>query len=520
MYDEEITEDERKTCPLLWCRTVFKDQESMLQHVWNCQHLSKGLYWCFHCQKPERVGKFQCKRCQGLPTRVDRVASVARRIFSKLGPKPHRHEQPSSAAAQTDKTLDDVAEALELSKLVSYPNEKRAFVEAGPVNWIQQDAQELPNTFIIPELDSTLATATDAFPYPNMPEMMGSEPPTELGNGTEWTDNFYAENWDDVDVPQAEVPKPRWKSPKLAIDTSVFPAISETYEKEVPTYQSDWTITPDTDIVSPLSPSGGSKQFATLDLSPTDSIASGKSFFSDSGYSSASWAFSANGSLSRNSSVESRKGKEKALDQIPEEWTQEPLCAHPIALPSPPNVQSLSRNSSNASHSASRCTENPTTPAESSTSIVKSFSDVLDEGIKHTKSRLQQMPASPIVLELLTMSRTSMVSIGLDVLAGILEGRGPGSISQVFAFAHVACAASIAIYGEEAKVHTQTWFSDSLAWVPERQRPMYLQIAKSIWEPFGYSGLAEPALVPVTPARRNSVLSACQHFLNGKDNVS
>ena len=59
----------------------------MLKHVYTCEYLSKGLYWCFHCQKPERVGKFQCKRCQGSPSTADRITTVAKKLFSGLGVK-------------------------------------------------------------------------------------------------------------------------------------------------------------------------------------------------------------------------------------------------------------------------------------------------------------------------------------------------------------------------------------------------------------------------------------------------
>lgn len=48
-----IPPDERKTCPLLWCRKQFPDQESMLKHVWECKSLSREVFWCCKCLRPE-----------------------------------------------------------------------------------------------------------------------------------------------------------------------------------------------------------------------------------------------------------------------------------------------------------------------------------------------------------------------------------------------------------------------------------------------------------------------------------
>lgn len=41
-------------CPLLWCRTSFKDLASVINHVSSCPWLTDAWYWCPVCCRPER----------------------------------------------------------------------------------------------------------------------------------------------------------------------------------------------------------------------------------------------------------------------------------------------------------------------------------------------------------------------------------------------------------------------------------------------------------------------------------
>ncbi|CAG8972051.1 hypothetical protein HYALB_00004915 [Hymenoscyphus albidus] len=114
------------------------------------------------------------------------------------------------------------------------------------------------------------------------------------------------------------------------------------------------------------------------------------------------------------------------------------------------------------------------------------------------------------------MSRTSMVSIGLEALAGIIEGRNSTAIVQAFAFTHIAYAFSILI-DDEIKVHTQEWFQDSLSWVSdlgsERQRTSYAHIARALWQPL--NPLTERIFPRLFPAGdENRLLLVCRRFLD------
>ncbi|RDL41012.1 uncharacterized protein BP5553_00991 [Venustampulla echinocandica] len=533
--DEPITEDERRTCPLLWCRSVFKDQEAMLQHVWNCEHLSKGLYWCFQCQKPERVGNFQCKRCQGLPSRTDRLATVARRIFSKLGSKNHRIQR--SPPAEPEMSLAKVPEA---SKAQQQQHDRMsAICDAGPVGgWGQQFAMpEQTNAMDHSDTAGDWTTDFQELPDTQICEMNGSAHPIELSADQDrWVDNDYSNSqgsWYNQKSPARDsnpvsgvANRPETILPRL--NTQSLPSQGQDFPSE---YPSGWSEGPLVDtIVSPLSTVG---HFTSPfhEISPTDTEASGRSFFTDSGYTSGtigSCATSPPESFELNPGFNEPRGKKRSRDY--DMAFEEPSLEHTALTVM--TMQSMSTSSSidqkiaestSSSHSPSRCpsTKKPKMQSpywSSAISLVQSFSDVLDAHISHTKEILRSLPSTPITTELLAMSRSSMVCIGLEALLGIIEGRNPTAIVQAFAFTHISFAFAIAIDHDEIKVHTQEWFRDSLSWVAGlgsiRQRNRYVHIAKAVWQPV--DSLREsclPGLFSMVD-KENRLVLACKRFLD------
>ena len=58
--DPDIDEDERRMCPLIWCRKTFDSKESVVSHVFECPRLSNAWYWCPYHRRPERY--LECNR--------------------------------------------------------------------------------------------------------------------------------------------------------------------------------------------------------------------------------------------------------------------------------------------------------------------------------------------------------------------------------------------------------------------------------------------------------------------------
>ncbi|KAL6884251.1 hypothetical protein HDV57DRAFT_516674 [Trichoderma longibrachiatum] len=88
---QKMTPEERRECPLLRCRKRFPNHELMLQHLYSCDHLAGGEYWCYDCERPEQLSDVKCRRCLGHPSKRRKIITMAKSFFSSLGHKPRSH---------------------------------------------------------------------------------------------------------------------------------------------------------------------------------------------------------------------------------------------------------------------------------------------------------------------------------------------------------------------------------------------------------------------------------------------
>ncbi|CAG8972052.1 hypothetical protein HYALB_00004916 [Hymenoscyphus albidus] len=385
--DEPITQEERRTCPLLWCRAVFEDQEAMLQHVWDCEHLAKGLYWCFHCQKPERVGSFQCRRCQGTPSKTDRIATVAKRIFSKLGSKHHKTPKVPQPQPEPDMT---VAKYPEISETLENHPDFPTMYDAGPGG--DYSSQELSRTA------GTSRSASDwaarELPDTQICEMIGSECPLELSNGAEesWLPQSYQVNqdsWFTPDIPLASNnsnPEKPWSLDLLPPLNTQLPRPNQGRVSSQD-YNDDWTDEPmSATLVSPLDVDGRDDRFASLfqEISPTDTELSGISFLTDSGYTSATvsstWSSSSMANFELHPGFNEPRGKKRYRDEIEQTHSINAIVSRNSSTRSTNSVSPEETEVVEAenTHSPSRCpsTKKPKIVSpywESASTLVQSF---------------------------------------------------------------------------------------------------------------------------------------------------
>lgn len=528
-----MTDVERRTCPLLWCREVFPSEEVMLKHVYTCEYLSKGLYWCFHCQKPERVGKFQCKRCQGNPSTADRLTTAARNFFSGLGVM-------KSATSQAPTGYPNVASRRD-SKCSASPS-KAECAQLQDIEMDHEDCQqsELPNSTIsemeaenVFELSADWAMSSQELPDSALVEMTGSEfgPISSSNYPNEKTSHYpWDLQVDNVTPDSLYATNPRRPSQPipLRLDTCVAEL-----QRQHPS-RSDMST-----ILSPLSPSDriGSGIFT---VSPTDTVVSSKSMFSSSDCSSAttisSWDESSN-SLGWEKDVNcSDRTLAASLGRFPSNASEKLLRDGPSS-PSMPQIMpatlsdtihrypSNSSNSSSASHSAKRCTmskERPTISAQWSCpkDLVKALLEVLEEHTEHSRQALIKIPPNSNTAELLALSTHSIRSIGFEVLERLLEGRKPSSLVHIFAFTNVAYSMAVAADRDSSKVRSEQWFEHCLSWstlLPsERDKRRYEQIACAIWQPQTTSHAASNSSIIDDMRRDNTLFAACKHFLDRK----
>jgi hypothetical protein len=505
----------------------------MLKHVYTCEYLSKGLYWCFHCQKPERVGKFQCKRCQGSPSTADRITTVAKKLFSGLGVKKAMGEHSAPA---TYRKVNSPGEPGSLAS--SSKSEKCAQLHQTEEDHGDCDYLELPNTSIfemeaenISELSAEWAIQSQELPDSSVAEMTGSEfapisssvYPDEKSSHDSWGLSMCH-----VTPSATYVTNPRRPSQpiSLRLDTCMTDPLRQRHSP------SDMSA-----ILSPLSPSDriGSGIFT---VSPTDSVVSGKSIFSNSGCSSAttvsSWDESSN-SLGWGKDDCNSKAFAASLGRFPSNASEKLLRDGPSSpnmpqiLPAtlPDTVQRHPSNSSvsSATHSANRCTisekrQTVSTQWSNPKDLVKSLSEVLEEHIEHSRQALRKIPSNSNTTELLALSTSSIRSIGFEVLERLLEGRNPSSLVHIFAFTNVAYSMTVAADRVASKVQTEQWFQHCLSWSTllssERDKRRYEQIACAIWKPQSATNSQSGLSLLNSIERENKLVAACKHFLDRK----
>ena len=528
-----IAELELRRCPLLWCRTIFETQEEMLKHVYNCEHLAKGLYWCCHCQKAEKVGKDQCKKCQGLPSRTHRLASVAKRIFSMLGTKGRR---------------EDVFHAEPVDVIPFFQRPEPVFEEDFDTqngNWHSPDHQ--PTYARVPEM-----------PDNSLSEMTGSCQLVELGPASSgWSAGPHCAQYRQLvspslsaglrESPQADTVHPGNADADFDAhaprpyrrDTLQYEFSTESFDlprsaNHMAPINLNRTIDPDTVSVSPNS---------------ERSCESFDSYVNDSGYTSATTQPSRNSSedsIERNSGCTHDQGLAEKLTSGP--IFEEPECLDDVDATDPGATPSMSRNLPviwdvsrlesdvasdvpNAVHVAGDCAlaeeHGDFSPYWSdANSLVQTFAEVLDEHVFHSKTTLKNMQANAEIRELLAMSTSSISVIGLDVIEGILKGRLPVKVVPIFAFTSVAYAFAIVVHDDPSIVQRNLWFKDALAWkeiLPSgKQRETYEQIAAALWQPHEVSASGgvpsqESREEPVIEdSNANQLLSSCKHFLDCK----
>ena len=535
----------------------------MLKHVWECEHLSKGLYWCFHCQKPERVGKFQCKRCQGLPSKTDRLTTVAKRIFSKLGTKHHRDEFSASGShlgGMTSLALSKIPESRESEV---YPEaqgtfDHEEFPPYEPMSELPNNCiSEMENTSIMPEMGTNWNISPQELQKPQVSDEKSFDPSPAIYSdmGTNSSNHAFSESHPPWSPSSFESQVPAQKSPgrsvpALALNTrDIYQPQSSRHRYGNIGALSDEPMS--ATVISPLSAADGfysgmlGMSARNFEISPTDSETTYNSLFTnDSGYSSAT----IDSAISATSMSFDRVWDTLDMTKKPDYHVfpvtsginmgngaglmlppSQPSSAMPSAVPS--------RSSSNSSnHSANRCTALVKRKTLSphwtdSKTLVESFVEVLNEHLEHSRAALKQLPSSATIKELLAMSSASIISIGFDVLRGLLEKRNPTAIISIFAFAHVAYASAIAVDDKSSKVRTDEWFQDSLVWLSglssERQRMSYTLIVQAIWKPQdlvemgGFVdlsrvvGRAQPSV-----ESENRLVKACKHFLDSKSYIS
>lgn len=131
-------------------------------------------------------------------------------------------------------------------------------------------------------------------------------------------------------------------------------------------------------------------------------------------------------------------------------------------------------------------------------------------------------------MDLLDLSPSLILSIGLDAVTEIPKGQCPSTYMALFSFTHLAYAAfvTIAVKKDIKDVDVEKLFLDAMV-LGERlacgeQRQTYGEIARAIWKPASLVNLGERLDVsePHVDISKNGLAMVCKQFLDGKRRIS
>lgn len=566
-----MTPEEKRECPLLRCRRRFPNHELMLQHLYECEQLARGEYWCYECERVEHFNDSKCKRCLGHPSRRKRIISMAKNLFSSLGPK-----SKTSTLIDLDLDLDDDPPPPSYDAVL-VPSQVE--LQANEIHEI--DSLELPLTTILEDEDE----AADPGPPPLARPAATLLHRAELESAPTLTDSLLS--WgssqptiDPSNLLEKRGPFRSSERPALQVFTSGL----EHYRAQAK--RRSKMLAPSSSVRSTASTAStnstnSTSSTASYNISPMSSWsgawAKGPGFASTL-TSPADGSLSPGGLLSTNPFTTSCKAvfdddvvvdKDASdpfllelpadipmLDALPStDPIHDPLHDHltlyqsvlsttdPLLPPEPPSTEAKTTLTENLLM-ASEMSGLHSGPAAGSytkpQSLVGTTWDALKTHVTATMEKLQHTSKSHLVTQLRNMSTSSIAVSGLEVLNEILQGNQPTVPVKLLCFIHLVFSFSLVVHEQDAPHRWKDLFCQAIsygAWLSREDRQAYIHVVNILWQPANMtqtevvnllrakvasSGSAGPSRKGKEPERassqrpsQDSLIFVAQYFLDG-----
>ncbi|GKT47265.1 uncharacterized protein ColSpa_07446 [Colletotrichum spaethianum] len=485
-----MTATDRLECPLLRCRKRFPNHEAMLRHLYSCDQLSTGEYWCYECGKAEKFTDGKCKRCLGHPGKRRKIMSVAKNFFSSLGQKSRNQDM-------RDLDMKNVSEIA----IVPPPSYDSC---------IQPQQVELSSCSEILEIDSlevSLPTPTNVHH-----DIMETTPAVSMVMGTAGLESTMSVMPDlsfDWPLPtglnESENVTGRFDRPSLSLHTH---GLEQHRRQHHPTTRAKnlspsnslrsnaSTDTTASYLVSPASAFSGAWTTAETSLtSPTSDGSSGGLL--SRGCSNASRY--SNYSVPPHAFISELPADDIMLQPLPTTLPDDLNCDQRLplldtsiaALHSSESSAVVYEKTPNASTSVAKATE-MTMPvyAVDANSLVESTWDTLKTHISSSLEKLQHLSHNPLVGQLQSLSPQDVANRGLVTLKVLLEGIQPTSSIDMLCFVHVTYSLSLIVHEDDARNRSKQLFAQAfrcssllVAW----ERTDYAEVASAIWQPLDLS---------------------------------
>ncbi|KAF4977084.1 hypothetical protein FZEAL_6362 [Fusarium zealandicum] len=558
---DKMSAQEKLECPMLRCRKRSPSHELMLQHLYSCDWLAAGEYWCYECAKPERFNDAKCKRCLGHPSRRRKIMSMAKTFFSSLG-----HKSRNSNLSDFDLDIEDVEAPPSYDSAVAPPQ-----VELHSNEIHEIDSSEIALHTIMEEeaeADTVLApiSITGIPPLPVQP--LPASHLAELESGAsigepliDWitlSDTVAPVNLIDpgiyagterpaLHLHTADLEEYR-RQQKRRSKGAVVPSISVRSTASTNSTSSTNTalsmLSTTSISISPVSEWSGTwartTGFESTLTSPADDLAGpGGLLRADS------FAFSPKASTAKDWGTfddETFDLYHPSLSELPADMPMSGALSADDSLHDPlePDQPVFTLNGSSLptefplgsnlaltdnSHAAMAPSVSPTLGEPTvgyhhdPRSLVGTAWDALEMHVAETMAKLQQMSKNHLVGQLRNMSAYTIALNGLETLTDVLEGRYPTAPVKLLCFVHLVYCFSLVVHEQDAPSRSTDLFGQALSystWFSRQDRQLYLQIVDALWKP---AAMTEPEVFNLVQAKVSPSVSRSSS-LKGKERES
>ncbi|KAK5998327.1 hypothetical protein PT974_00706 [Cladobotryum mycophilum] len=512
---QKMTIEERRECPLLRCRKRFPNHELMLSHLYTCDHLSGGEYWCYDCGRAEKLNDAKCKRCLGHPSKRRKLMSMAKKVFGSLG---HRPKNGNLSAAALNLNVDDEPPSYDsvfTPAHVELPSNEIHEIDSNeialptiPECENESEPDSAPRMLSMLQSQYTLAHGPQSENDPQPPDLEAGfinwEPSPSPPSTVEPQNLLRPNPGRLMDRPALQVhthgldqyrPQAKRRSKTLAPSSSVRSTSS--------TDSTDSTSSTASYNISPMSGwSGGwarAPGFESTLTSPCDDLVSPADVFPVNTFAGSykPMGFSdseldnivANPFLSELPAEIPTIDIDLSLDPLQDSLSlDQPSFSFDATIPLQLPVESnLAMTDSLNMPQPSPLTPDITGASlATAQSLVVSAQDTLQMHIAESMAKLSGLSSNPLANGFCSMPPASVALAGLKTMHDVLEGRQAASPLNLLCFIHVVFSLSLVVHEQDIENRCAGLFKQALLysfWFSNHDRSSYIEAVYSLWKP-------------------------------------
>lgn len=533
----------------------------MLRHLYSCEELESGEYWCYECGKVENFTDAKCKRCLGHPTKRRKMLSMAKTFFTSLGHKSKKDamlNSPPEDDLNPPPSYDSLAiELCTTSEIHEIDSIEIPTLNPAPRSQPQRISSQgqPPRPRPGPEPSPFLSMIS---PRPTPPCIVPAELENRMMMNPAGPDGVVM-SW--INDPTAYIPSD-FTNPDRRSIVSLSSHTGD--ERRVKTRSK--TLAPSSSLRSNASNSSTNSTNSTSSTSTTDSAQTANTEFS---ISPSEWgdvwplpSMDADLDSPMSNFLYQAKYESKDLHQaspfgspmdddlvladviseLPADYP--PFSSLPNATGdlldptalltfdtcdldsgmTPTLTDLVSSNgggdssiTSPSSASGPSTFDFPRLPHTDPPLLVMSIWETLQAHVSSSKIKLQPLDTNSLALRFSAMDPSEVVSIGHTTLNRLLNNEAPESPLSLLCFVHMAYSYFLVVHEEDAQTYSKDLFLQALSYARSfttSSANEYLEVTRTLWQPdnfetFEYGDLLSLGIqLPITPTRFFSSTSA------------